>query len=175
MLTAKELRNIANKLFTYDEDEGLLRWRYDRISRLKNHLTIKAKAGDVAGWINDSGYRVVMFLNKKRRASRIIWLIQTGIYPKHEIDHKNGNRSDDRFHNLREATSSQNHCNVKKYSNNRSGFKGVSWSIQRCKWRVTIRVRGKQTHLGFFHDVNQAALAYRNAAPIFHGEFARPQ
>lgn len=160
-------------LFTYDKKLGVLRWRKDRVAPLRNHVSIKAKKGDIAGWVNDSGYRIIMFGGKKHRATKLIWLLRYHKLPEFEIDHRNGLRCDDRLSNLREATSHQNKCNTKLRSDNASGYKGVCWSKQQGKWRATIKTDKKQVHLGFYDDVKQAAKAYQLAAPKYHGEFAR--
>lgn len=169
----KSDKALAKSLFTYNEKSGLVRWRVDRVAALTNHKTIKAKAGDVAGWINDSGYRLVMFKGRKCRATDVIWLLVYGRYPKDEVDHKNGNRSDNRIKNLRDATPSQNRCNSKLRSDSTSGFKGVSWYSAKGKWRATIKFMGKHKHLGFFVDPKKASIAYETAAKELHGQFAR--
>jgi hypothetical protein len=61
------------------------------------------------------------------REHRLAWLYMTGEWPTHEIDHINGDRVDNRFCNLREATASENRWNSRKRVNNTSGYKGVSW------------------------------------------------
>lgn len=52
---------------------------------------------------------------------------------------------------------------------NTSGHKGVYWREDCKKWRVVIRVDGKNKHLGFFTDKEEACLTYRKAAEQFHG------
>jgi len=92
---------------------------------------------------------------------------------KTEVDHKNGDALDNRKQNLRKSTHAQNMCNVGTPSNNTSGFKGVSWGRRENKWRSYITLHGKQKHLGFFPNKEDAAHAYDEAAKILHGEFAR--
>ena len=72
--------------------------------------------------------------------------------------------------NLRPATTRQNRT---QQINNKSGIKGVSWRKDRSKWRATIKINGKQTHLGYFNDPLIAARAYNRAAKRYHGKFAR--
>ncbi|MDQ0154944.1 HNH endonuclease [Robertmurraya andreesenii] len=91
----------------------------------------------------------------------------------YDVDHINGNKLDNRKCNLRIATRSQNNYNKTTQSNSSSGFKGVSWSKQRNKWRARIHVNKKEIHLGFFEYAIDAALAYNEAAIKVHGEFAR--
>lgn len=89
------------------------------------------------------------------------------------VDHKNGNRNDNRKENLRIATFSQNGYNSNKPSNNTSGYKGVHWNKSMNAWQARIQVDGKRYNLGYFNDKIDAAKAYNEAAIIYHGEFAK--
>ena len=86
------------------------------------------------------------------------------------VDHKNGDRLDNRRGNLRLATSSQNGANVGKLNTNTSGFKGVVPHGDR--FRAYIHLRGKTKYLGTFDDVRGAACAYDKAANKLFGRFA---
>lgn len=90
-----------------------------------------------------------------------------------QADHISGDTLDNRRANLRIATSSQNHFNMIRASNNTSGYKGVSWHKQRRKWRAYIKLHRRQISLGLYSDKVQAAAAYRTAASQIAGEFAR--
>ena len=89
-----------------------------------------------------------------------------------EIDHRNGDKLDNRRCNLRGATGSQNRANRGAQRNNTSGFKGVCWSNWAEKWVVNIQVKGKQKHVGYFEDKHSAARAYNRAALKHYGQFA---
>lgn len=92
----------------------------------------------------------------------------------HIIDHKNGNTLDNRRENLRICTYSENNRNRKQISsNNKSGYKGVSWDKQKNKWRTCLNINKKQKHIGFFNDIIEAAKAYNEAAIKYFGEFAK--
>ncbi len=58
---------------------------------------------------------------------------------------------------------------------NQSGKKGVSWDANRSKWRAEIgRGNGKSSrHLGYFDNIDTAALAYDRAAAEKFGHKAR--
>lgn len=90
-----------------------------------------------------------------------------------EVDHVNCNGLDCRRANLRPATKAQNQRNKGLQSNNTSGVKGVSWDKARRKWQVHISVMGHNRKLGLFATIEAAAAAYRAAAMVDHGEFAR--
>ncbi|WP_423766655.1 HNH endonuclease [Cupriavidus necator] len=90
-----------------------------------------------------------------------------------EVDHANGNKLDNRRGNLRLCTKSQNQWNKGIYSNNTSGFKGVSYDGRQGKWQARIRVGGKMRSLGYFYAPEQAHAAYCAAANELRGQFAR--
>lgn len=158
------LTNTYNNLIAYCPDLGEFYWLVDRGNQVK--------AGDLAGSKNKNGYLFIAINKKKYIASRLAWFCMTGRWPTHEVDHKNRDPLDNRWCNLREATRAQNAHNKAKYSNNRSGYKGVSWSTREQKWCAKIRINGIGTHLGYFNDPKEAHLVYKSAAKKYHGEFA---
>ncbi len=89
------------------------------------------------------------------------------------VDHINGNGLDNRRENLRFCNQSQNLSNVGKRSNNKSGYKGVTFESQTSKWRASITVNYRTKHLGRFNSPEEAAHAYDKAALELHGKFAR--
>lgn len=88
------------------------------------------------------------------------------------VDHIDGDPRNNRRSNLRPATPSQNAANARRRSTNRSGFKGVSWDKGVGKWFAKVTVNRKQIYLGIYHDVEDAARAYDDAARYHFGEFA---
>lgn len=90
-------------------------------------------------------------------------------------DHINGKRLDNRRENLRSVTFAENLRNRSKNSNNKSGYKGVSWNTKSKKWLAYITLNGKTTYLGGFENRLDAARAYERASPLYHGKMARPQ
>lgn len=150
------------ELFAY-RDGQLVR----RISVSSN-----ARAGDVAGTLNQFGYIQVSIDKRLYQAHRVIYLMHHGYMPR-LVDHIDRNRSNNRIENLRAATHVQNGYNKSKLSSNSSGYKGVSWCKKTLRWRASISINGKIKFLGRYGDVKAAALAYSLAAEKHHGEFAR--
>ena len=68
---------------------------------------------------------------------RLAWYLTHGNWPI-QIDHINGNRSDNRLVNLREVTSSGNRRNVRLLDNNQTGVTGVYYAADRDKYHVMI-------------------------------------
>lgn len=101
-------------------------------------------------------------------AHRVLWMLAYGEWPAVDIDHINGDRSDNRLTNLRSVSRIENGRNQGIPRNNKSGVMGVCWSERNAKWKAQIRVGGDQKHLGFFPDIAAAAAA-RKAAEIEFG------
>lgn len=119
------------------------------------------------------GYRSISIDDRDYLAHRLAWLYVHGKWPPHQLDHINMDRADNRMCNLRQADNAENNCNRPLQSNNTSGFKGVSFHKQTRKWKASLKVRGKDIHLGLFDEAEAAAAAYRLAAQKHFGEFAR--
>jgi len=89
-------------------------------------------------------------------------------------DHRNGNGLDNQRSNLRVASASQNSMNRRVRSDNRSGFKGVTWDDHRHHWKALIYSGGRARHIGYYDSPEDAARAYDAKAAELFGEFARP-
>jgi len=89
-----------------------------------------------------------------------------------DVDHVNGNGLDNRRHNLRVCTRSENLQNMRPRGGS-SRFKGVYWHKRDKVWRAYINVNKVRLSLGSFHDEIDAARAYDEAARKDFGDFAR--
>jgi hypothetical protein len=150
-LTQKELKESLH----YEPKTGVFTWLASRGNSVK--------VGDIAGYIDKLGYRFIKINGKMYKAHRLVFLYMTGKFPPDEIDHLNHLRYDNRFVNLRHATRVENSRNRSMNSNNTSGFNGVYWHEGASKWRVRIRVNGKDKHLGLFTDMDDAIIARKKA------------
>ena len=95
----------------------------------------------------------------------------TGQWPKEEIDHKDTDKNNNKWVNLREATHAENNQNSDVRRDNPLGFKGVK--RQRNRFTARIVAGKNRYYLGSFLTVEEAAKAYDEAALRLHGEFAR--
>jgi hypothetical protein len=130
------------------------------------------KKGDKVGTIHPSGYVKVQLGSVKYLVHRLIFLYHYGYLPK-LIDHIDGDSLNNKIENLREATVSQNCCNKKMQSDNKSGFRNVSKKKGYEKWCVQIQVNKKKLHIGYFLDLELADLVATMAREKYHGRFAR--
>jgi len=88
------------------------------------------------------------------------------------IDHKNGDKKDNRRANLRFATRQENAMNHSKYDNNTSGYIGAYLHKPSGGWMSKIGHKNKLIHLGTFKTAEEAARARDVAALELHGKFA---
>lgn len=144
---------------SYNPDTGIFTWLVDR--------TTQTRAGDVAGSVKHDGYIAIGLHRKHYKAHRLAWLFTYGVWPTHQIDHINGNKSDNRITNLREATAAENHQNRKKPRTNTSGYIGVYKDVS-GKWAARIRINPNRIFLGLFDTPEKAAEAYKNAKANLH-------
>lgn len=128
---------------------------------------------DKYNWhLNQYGYVVRSgYINGKKTIIQLHREIM--LFPDKSIDHVSGDKLDNRKHNLREATVSQNGYNRGAMSNNKSGYKGVSWQKKAKRFRAAICVNTVRMHIGQYKTAIEAAKAYDRAALKLHGEFAR--
>lgn len=119
--------------------------------------------------LNHNGYYRVCIDYKSYLVSRLIFLYMEGYMPK-VVEHKDRDRTNNRWENLRPATQSQNGFNRLKNKNNTSGFKGVSYCKGRDKWLAKFNYQGKSKSK--YLNTKEEAIEYiKLIRPLFHKEF----
>jgi hypothetical protein len=170
MLTAEKLRQLLD----YDPATGVFTWKFrEEVSR--NEVAWNRRfLGKIAGRTkpNKNGYLELAIDGVLYYSHRLAWLYMTDEWPEDQIDHKNLNKADNRFENLREATAPNNGWNTRALKRGKSGFKGVS-ICNGSQIVASICVSGKRMYLGSFKTTEEAHAAYVAAAKKYHGEFAR--
>jgi hypothetical protein len=142
------------------------RFVYDGINLLwADNFHRLAKKGQIAGYIDSSGYRQVRLNGKAVLVHRIIWVMHYDTYPD-QIDHINRDRLDNRLCNLRASNNTLNQHNATKRKDNSSGFQGVGYKNNR--WVARITAYGKRHHLGSFRSPEEAHKAYLDAKEVLH-------
>jgi hypothetical protein len=146
-LTQARLR----ELLSYDPETGFFTWR---------------KSGKRAGKVL-KGYVVLQVCRKRQRAHRLAWFYMYGEWPKHQIDHINRIRGDNRLCNLRDVPQSLNQQNqAKAHKNSSTGVIGVFRYGN--KFRAAIGLSGQTHYLGMFNTVEAGAAAYAAAKRELH-------
>lgn len=165
MITLDRLRDVLS----YDPETGVWKWVVTRANR--------RPAGSIAGSLSKTiGYREIRVDGQLYRAARLAYFYMTGEWPE-EVDHRDLDRTNDRWENLRLATRQQNSGNQRVRAHNSLGIKGVrikvgrKGKIQQTGKRFVARIAGK--NLGCFATADEASAAYFKAAKEMFGEFAR--
>lgn len=153
----------VREILDYDPETGACVW--------KIRMGQRGKIGKQVGHVNFHGYLRTKINRTSYMVHRLIFLWMTGEWPCHEVDHKDLNRTNNRWVNLRDATDSQNKANSKLQSNNTSGYKGVRWIEARKKYMSYFRKKP----VGYFDDPKEAHEAYMEMARRHFGEFARAE
>ena len=148
-------QELVKELFSYCQETGFL--------TRKKTLKYNAKAGDTLKTINSMGYVTLSVAGKRYLAHRLIWLYVYGAWPKHEIDHINGIRHDNRISNLRDVSHQANINNLKIDKRNKYGCKGISFHKKAQKFAVDFVRFGTRHYLGLFDTLEAAKSAYGNA------------
>jgi hypothetical protein len=146
-------------LFRYDDCRGVLIRRVQCGGQLP---------GAIAGSANQEGRIQIKIDGKSYCRSKLVWLYKTGGYPKHDVDHRDLDNSNDRWRNLRKATRKQNCHNAEVRINNKLGLKGV----HQVRGRFRAMVAGE--HIGYFSTASLAKKAVNKRAKEVAGEFFRP-
>jgi hypothetical protein len=154
LVTAERLR----QLLRYDPQTGQFHWRVSR----------GVAAGRRAGLSAPNGYRLIRVDKRLYREHRLAWLYVYGAHPNGEIDHINGDGSDNRISNLRECSRSENARNA---SGRRPGALKGTYQIKN-RWFSRICINRRTLYLGSYATAEEAAAAYDAAARRWHGRFA---
>jgi hypothetical protein len=143
-------------LYQIDEDGHVYSLNYNGTRKIKNLKTVK----------NRRGYYVVgLFKDKKLKTHYLHRLVAEAFVEnlenKPQVDHYDGDRSNNHVSNLRWVTNQQNQWN-------RRTAKGCCFNKAKGKWQAYIHVDGKYIHLGLFDTEEAARAAYLEAKEIYH-------
>jgi HNH endonuclease len=165
-LTKEYLRSRLH----YAEDTGWWTWRRNNNANVQWNAKF---TGRRAGSIDpDTGYWRIRLDDVLYYAHRLAFLYMKGAWPKNEVDHRNLDRSDCSWSNLREATHSDNATNKVRGSVNTSGYKGVSKHSD-GKWVAEFRIYGRRYREYGFATPQEAHQTYVELVKKYGGEFGR--
>jgi len=150
MISAEKVREYLD----YSEATGFFAW--------KKIPSRKFKVGDAAGSLKPHGYMKIQVCGERHYSHRLAWLYITGKWPQGEMDHRDGNRANNAFNNLRESAHKQNCIN--------RPARGTSFMAGSGRWRAQIGVELKQISLGTFGSESEAHAAYLRAVERYHGK-----
>src|ERR1035437_188834 len=152
------------RLFRYDAETGRIFWRVKCCRMMP--------VGAEAGWYGTRNYRLVSICRSKYQVHRIVWKMHKGYDPV-EIDHWDGVHDNNRIDNLRNATSTENHCNQLVIARKSGvGLKGAYKPRNRDFWVAQIKYKGTHHYLGSYATEELAHAVYVAKAIELHGEWA---
>lgn len=130
---------------SYDPITGHLTW----IKKLSRKVVVGKRAGtQVKGRDN----RIIKIFGEVYIEHRLIWFMQTGVWPEHDIDHENHNESDNSWNNLKPKTKLENNKNNSLRKDNSLGITGVYVNNRNSKKKYTAEIRhsGERRCKNFF-------------------------
>lgn len=149
--------------FDYNPDTGELRWK------IRPNVQSFCRAGDpVTLTTGTHGYQSLRLWKQTFMAHRVIWKWMTGEDPLEGkvVDHRNRNKTDNRWQNLRIASFTEN-------TRNRNRSEDSNISFQNGKWVVRVAVDGGGVvRVGRYIRKGNARRAAKEARLKYHGEFA---
>jgi len=150
MITQEE----ANRIFNYDPETGIFTYKISTCNCVK--------AGAIAG-SPSHGYLTVMYKGRNYKLHRLVFLLESGMFPEEQVDHINGVRSDNRRCNLRLASNAQN-CQNKS-------AKGVIF--YRNRYVAYAYHNNKSYYLGRYESFEEAKKVSEEKRKELKGEFYR--
>lgn len=147
-LTPERLRELLH----YEPEVGVFSWKAPR----------RGVRPGRTGNVRPDGYIRIGIDGVNYLAHRLAWLYMTGGWPTIDVDHRDGNPSNNQFINLRDVSQQMNIENIRAATkrNRSSGLLGVSFHARDSLWRARIRIDGKDRTIGYFKTPEAAHSAY---------------
>lgn len=144
--------DFVRELFNYDPDVGVL-------VRKKRYQIAHPSKGD--------GYTRIRVGRLIYQVHRVIWLHVYGEWPSKDIDHINGDKSDNRIENLRDVSHSVNLQNQRRAAiTSKTGLLGVH--PHQGRFLAQIQINKKIIYLGLFGTAIEGHNAYLDAKRALH-------
>lgn len=168
MLTQLHLQ----ELLVYEPESGKLFWKYRASHWFKDEGNCKRWNSTFAGkeaftCKHVKGYKIGIVNSKPYKAHRVIWCLVNGDWPAEQIDHINGDKSDNRLVNLRAVSNRENSKNQKMRITNTSGYTGVNFQKQSGRWQVRISTETGRIYLGLFDNLEEAIAVRKDCEASF--------
>lgn len=183
MADSDALKELIPQVLRYDPETGEMYWRH-RPASLFIQQGKRSAEWAAANWnsrhagqraftaVGSHGYRNGRLSGRGLLLHRVAFVLMTGGWPRCLVDHVNGDRLDNRWCNLREATVTQNAQNAKGYSKT-SPYIGVSWNSRLKGYMARVNHKGESYYCGFSVDDPERLARQRDKkAKELFGDFA---
>lgn len=163
---------IFSELFNYDAVTGLLTWKVSRSNRIKIGQAAGSLQINHKNKSHERHYLHVRLAEGTFLVHRIIFEMMTGLpVPQNkQLDHKDGDGTNNRWGNLRLASRSENMGNRSRNRFRKRDLpKGIGWHNRDCLYTARIADRGVKCS----KSLAVARAAYNEAANDYFGEFAK--
>jgi hypothetical protein len=155
-------QSTLKSLVSYSPETG-------EFTRLKGTGKGAAKGAVTKGCVDKStGYRKICIQGKQLYAHRVAWLYMTGQWPEDQIDHKNMDRADNKFDNLRQANNAENNQRSRARADSKTKVLGVCWHKKAEKYVAQIKHQGNAIYLGLHNSIESAVAARQTAELQLH-------
>jgi hypothetical protein len=145
----------------YDQHTGKMYWLPKQGTERYIRAFNSRYAGKEITSVSGNGYMQIRFCENGVPQHvvfhRLAFYLGTGAMPEYDVDHINGNKTDNRLCNLRDATRSKNMRNAKQRVDNASGSTGVYQNKHGSFIAQGVDDSGTRVHLGCFLDLETAA------------------
>lgn len=150
---------------SYCPESGIFTWL--------NPTSKRVAKGDVAGRVNNAGHVGIGLFGERWQAHRLaIAFVEGSLGGDLEVDHKDQDKQNNSYENLRLATRQENSFNRGCPKHNSSGMKGVSFHQGSGKWEGYVHLNGKKHYLGLFENKAECEKAVSDRRYELHGEFS---
>lgn len=166
---------LLRELLDYNPETGYFIWRPRPMALFEGPragpIWHTRYCGKRAGSLSKAlGYETIRVFDRAYWSHRLAWLHVTGEHPVGEIDHINGDRSDNRISNLRDVSRQINQQNMRKTISSRTMPLGVFLNERKVvrRYSASIQIDGHAKHLGYFDTPEIAHAAYVQAKRLHH-------
>lgn len=164
-------QEYLHEAIDYNPETGDFVWKVrpeHHFKRSNQHKSWNNRySGTVAGKVDNNGYLNIKVNYQLHRAHRLAWFYIKGFWPDF-LDHKDGDKLNNRFDNFRNTTRTINNQNACKRKDNSSGVTGVHWDKSKNSWTAAISVNGSRITLMTTKDLFEACCA-RKSAERYYG------